>query len=76
MNVTDLGRMLVLLGVGLAVLGAALWALGRVPGLGRLPGDLQFQVGGVSCFVPLVSMLLLSVVLTILVNVLLRLFQK
>ena len=76
MNISDLGRLLVLLGVGLVVLGAGLWALGRLPGIDNLPGNMQFQVGGMTCFVPLAAMLILSVLLTIIINVLLRLFQK
>ena len=67
---------LVLLGAGLVVLGAGLWVLGRLPGINNLPGNFQFQVGGVTCFVPLAATLLLSVLLTIVINVLLRLFQK
>jgi hypothetical protein len=47
-----------------------------VPFLGRLPGDINIQEGGSSCFAPIVTMILLSVILTIVLNVLLRLFQK
>ncbi len=77
MDVAEIGKWLAIAGVGLAVLGGLLWLLGRaVPGLGRLPGDINVQVGNVSCFAPLATMLLISVILTIVANILLRLFQK
>src|SRR5690242_14315422 len=79
MDFADIGKWLLITGIGLALLGGLLWALGRVPGLGglgRLPGDINVQVGNVSCVAPIVTMLIISVVLTIVLNVLLRLFQK
>jgi hypothetical protein len=61
----------------LALAGGLLWLLGRA-GLpvGRLPGDIRIEREGLSCYVPIVSMILLSVVLTILVNVILRLLNR
>jgi hypothetical protein len=76
MDLSEMGKWLVLAGVGLALLGGLIWLLGRVPFLGRLPGDINIQVGNISCFAPIVTMILLSVILTIVLNVLLRLFQK
>ena len=76
MDFTDIGKWLVIIGGGLALLGGIVWLLGRVPGIGRLPGDINVQVGNVSCFAPIATMLILSLVLTIVINVLARLFQK
>ncbi len=76
MDLSEMGRWLAGLGVALVVAGGVLWLLGGVPGLGRLPGDFQFQTGNVGCFAPLATMLLVSLVLTIILNILLRLFQK
>ncbi|HSB88514.1 MAG TPA: DUF2905 domain-containing protein [Anaerolineales bacterium] len=73
----SLGRTLLLIGLGLAVLGGALWGLSRVGlPIGHLPGDFRFQVGGVSCFIPLATSVLLSLGLTLLLNLLLRLLNK
>jgi hypothetical protein len=58
---------LVLLGVGLLVL-----LLGRIPFFGRLPGDITFSRGNVTVYVPLVTMLLLSLLLTLLMNIFFR----
>jgi|BEDMetMinimDraft_2_1075160.scaffolds.fasta_scaffold18999_2 hypothetical protein len=66
-----LGRALIGIGLGLAALGALLWAGARV-GLGRLPGDLSFRRGSFAFYFPLASSLLLSLILTVLLNVIFR----
>ena len=71
----DLGRWLLWAGLALAGLGGLFMLLGRLPWVGRLPGDIRIQRDGFSCFIPLATSLLLSVVLTILLNVLARLFK-
>ena len=48
-----LGRMLMLIGGGLFVVGVLLVVLGRIPGLGQLPGDLRFHRGNVTVYIPL-----------------------
>lgn len=77
----SIAKWLVVVGVGLAALGALLFLLGRVPGLdrlGRLPGDVRYRSpdGRVSCFVPIVSSILLSVILTVVLNVVIRLLNR
>jgi hypothetical protein len=67
-----IGKLLIVIGLAVAALGIALLLAGRVPWLGRLPGDLAFRRGGTTVYVPLATSLLLSVVLTILLNLLLR----
>jgi hypothetical protein len=76
-EVTSIGRWLVLIGLGLAALGGLVWLLGRagLP-LGRLPGDFRFATGNLTCFVPLASMLLISLVLTVVVNLIVRLLNR
>jgi hypothetical protein len=67
------GRWLLVLGLAIAALGGLLWVVGRMGlPLGRLPGDLRFQSGGVTCFIPLASSLLLSLLLTLALNLLAR----
>lgn len=67
----QLGKILVLSGVVLAVAGAAVLLAGKL-GIGRLPGDLLWQGENWTVYVPLGWMILLSVILTILLNVFLR----
>lgn len=70
---TDLGKWMVVAGLGVAVLGAILWVLGpRLPSGSWLPGDISIQRGNFSFHFPIVTCLVLSVVLTLLF----RLFHR
>ena len=68
-----IGRILVIAGAMLAILGALLIYGARLPGLGRLPGDFVWSRGNVRVYVPIATSLLLSVALTILLSVIARL---
>jgi len=73
LDLSGVGRVLLLLGLSIAGLGGLIWLLGRVGlPLGNLPGDLRIETSGFSCFLPLVSAILLSVILTLLLNLILR----
>ncbi|MCS7002707.1 MAG: DUF2905 domain-containing protein [Dehalococcoidia bacterium] len=65
-----------LIGAVLLIVGVALWGAGRFTGLGRLPGDIVIQRDGFSCFVPIVSMIVVSVVLTVILNIVVRLLNR
>lgn len=73
---SDLGKWIALMGVGLLVLGGLIWLAGRVPFLGHLPGDIRIQRDSVSCFFPITTMILVSIVLTVILNLVLRLLRK
>jgi Protein of unknown function (DUF2905) len=69
----DLGRVLVLVGVVLAVGGLLLILLGRTSlPLGRLPGDIVYRGKNTTFYFPLATSILLSVVLSILLYVVSR----
>ncbi len=72
----DIGRMLILVGVLIAVIGGAILLIGKVPGLGRLPGDITIQRDGFTCFFPIATSILLSIVLTILLQLANYLFRR
>jgi uncharacterized membrane protein len=61
----DLGRLLIVLGLAVVALGVVLVVFGRVPGLGRLPGDFSIQHGNWAFYFPLGTSIVLSVVLTL-----------
>jgi hypothetical protein len=63
--VNDLGRVLIVAGVVIAIVGVVLLFVGRVPWLGRLPGDIHIERGNWSFHFPLATSLLLSVLLTL-----------
>jgi hypothetical protein len=69
------GRLLLVTGLVLAAVGALLILAPRIPGfdrLGQLPGDFVIERGSVTIFVPIVSSLVISVLLTIVLNLILR----
>ncbi len=69
----DLAKLLIVFGVVIVLIGGALLVIGRVPFLGKLPGDITFSSGGFTCFFPLATSILLSIILTILLNLVVRL---
>ena len=72
-----IGRYLMLGGIALILLGGGLYLAAKfgIP-LGRLPGDIRIEGGNGSFYFPLTSSILVSVVLTILLNAILRLIKK
>ena len=66
---TDLGKILVGFGAVMLLLGGILLLAGslsgKVPWLGRLPGDIYIQRGGWSIYIPLGTSLLISIILTL-----------
>ena len=66
---SDVGRVLVALGLLIALAGVVLMLVGRVPWLGRLPGDIHIERGNFSFYFPLATSLLLSAVLTLLLYI-------
>lgn len=71
MDVGALGRLLLVVGIAVAAVGGFLALGGRLP-FGRLPGDVSIQGQGSSFFFPIVSCILLSVVLTVILNIVIR----
>ena len=65
---TAVGRLLVLGGLALVLIGLVVLVAGRIPFLGRLPGDFTLRRGPLTVHVPLVTSLLLSLLLTIALN--------
>jgi hypothetical protein len=64
----NVGRLLLVFGVLLAVIGGGLMLFGRF----HLPGDFTFRSGGVTVYVPIATSIILSIVLTVALNFLFR----
>ncbi len=60
------GKSLIILGLVLVAVGLMLHFSGRIPFLGRLPGDIRIEKENFSFYFPLGSCLLLSLVLSLL----------
>ncbi|NLG41999.1 MAG: DUF2905 domain-containing protein [Phycisphaerae bacterium] len=59
----NLGKLLVIAGLTLIIIGALIWGLGRL-GIRRLPGDIYYQSDNVRIYIPIVTCLVLSILLT------------
>lgn len=77
MNTIQIGKLILLLGVVILVIGGGVYLAGKfnLP-LGRLPGDFRIQRENFSCFFPLTTMILISLLLTIGLNLLSRWLNK
>jgi hypothetical protein len=64
----EAGRLLLVFGVLVALIGGALMLFGRF----HLPGDLTFRSGGVTIYVPIATSIILSIVLTVVLNIVFR----
>ena len=71
-----MGKWVMLIGGALVLLGGLMWLLSKVPFIGRLPGDIRIEKPGFTCLVPLASSIILSILLTIVVNVIARLLRR
>jgi len=62
----SLGKVLILFGVILALLGGLLLLAGKIPFLGRLPGDIVIRRERWSFYFPLTTSIVISILLTLL----------
>ena len=69
----SMGLLVIVGGVVVVIVGLLIYS-GALRWFGRLPGDIRYESGGVRVYIPIVSMLLISVALTLLFNILRRFF--
>ena len=72
----SLGKMLLLVGAIALILGTLLILAPKIPYVGRLPGDILVRRGNFTLYLPLVTMVLASVALTVILNLVLRFFRS
>ena len=76
MDLQSLGRLLLIIRLVLAAVGGMLWFAGRFFNLGNLPEDMRVEGQGFTCFVPVASMIVLSIILTIVLNIIARIINR
>lgn len=64
------GKLLIILGAFIIVIGLLLLFFDRIPLLGKLPGDISFKSGRTRIYFPIVTCVILSLLLTIILNLL------
>ena len=65
MTMAPLGKALIVTGLLLVVLGAAIWSFGSAAIPGRLPGDLYLRRGNFSFYFPITTAIIISIVLSL-----------
>jgi len=68
MNLAAMGKMLISFGAIMILVGVGMVLLGKIPGIGKLPGDIFVQGEHGSFYFPIVSCIILSVVLSVIMN--------
>ena len=68
----EIGKLLIIVGGFIVVIGLFLTLGLRIPYLGKLPGDISVDRGNVHFYFPIVTGLLVSLVLTVILNLFFR----
>lgn len=64
----EIGKMLVIFGAVILLIGLALWSGVGAGWLGRLPGDIRIERGDSAFYFPIVTCIILSIVLSLLLS--------
>jgi len=72
----NLGLLLLIVGCTTAAIGLVLMFAPKIPWLGHLPGDIHYQGKNASFHFPLVTCIVVSVVLTLVLNLMMRWFKR
>lgn len=72
MEFQNLGKIIILAGVFLVIFGLLLTFSNKIPFIGKLPGDFVFKRDNFSFYFPLATSIILSIILTLVLNFLLR----
>jgi len=71
-NFSSLGKVLILMGLVLVVIGGLVYLFGKIPYLGKLPGDIYIKKDNFTFYFPVVTMIIISLILTIIMNIFFR----
>ena len=77
MTTLSIARYLMLAGVGLFLVGGVVYVMGRLGvKLFNLPGDIRLQGENLTCLVPITSMILISILLSVILSLAMRYLNK
>ncbi|GEM_PF-201060 len=71
-SLEPIAKFIILAGIILIILGGVLWLASRIPGLEKIPGTIKFSGSGVTCVFPILLCIILSIGLTILINLIFK----
>jgi hypothetical protein len=75
-NFSGIGKILIFTGIGIAVVGLIFFLGAKMPFFGRLPGDINIRRENFSFHFPISTSILVSIILTVIINIVLFLFFK
>jgi hypothetical protein len=61
----DMAKTIILIGALLVVAGVIMLLIGKIPGMGKLPGDIMIKKENFSFYFPLTTCIIISIVLTL-----------
>ena len=74
---TDFARLLIIIGLVIAFTGVLVLIAAKLfPWLGNLPGDFRVERENFKFYIPLATMLLISILASILLNIVIRIFRS
>jgi hypothetical protein len=65
---TEIGKLFLVFGIILSGMGLIFIFGSKVPGLGRLPGDIFIKQGNITLFFPVVTCILISIIVTLILS--------
>ena len=71
----ELGRVLILIGFSITVIGFIIMFSTKFSFFGNLIGDIKYQNENMKIYIPFTSMILVSIILSFIINILYRLFR-
>ncbi len=72
----NLGKILIFIGIGIALIGGLILLFSKVPFIGKLPGDIFIKKENFSFYFPIISSIILSIIITVIINIVIRIFMK
>jgi Protein of unknown function (DUF2905) len=72
MEIQHIGKMIIILGIFLVVIGALIVLSPKIPYIGKLPGDIYIKRNNFTIYSPIVSSILISIILTLILNFIFR----
>ncbi len=71
-DLSGFGKLLLILGIGITVLGLLFMLGDKIPWLGRLPGDISYRGKNITFYFPLGTSLLISIILSLILYLFFR----
>jgi hypothetical protein len=64
-EISGIGKLLMVIGAIILALGVIIWLGGKIPGVGRLPGDILIKRANFTFYFPVVTCIIISIVLSL-----------